>query len=83
MGIEKFNQDPLQQKFTKKLEDGGVEFSNLKKEGGNNFLSAQEWFERYYTGQDDNEIPKKLIQETSSEELKALKDKHRPQKTRL
>lgn len=75
MNMEKFKQDPLQEKFSKKLEESGVE---LAQENKNQFLTAEEWFVKYYQGQTDQELPTRLIEETSPEELLELKEKYGP-----
>jgi hypothetical protein len=73
MNMEQPRQDPLQEKFTNKLKDGGVEFAQENK---NRFLTPEEWFARYYQGQTDQELPARVIEETSPEELLALKEKY-------
>jgi hypothetical protein len=75
--MKKFQQDPWQAEFNKKLEEGGTEF---KQEGKNRLLTTEEWFAKYYQGQNDQELPAKIIEQTSPEELLAMKEKYGPKK---
>lgn len=78
MNMKKFNLDPIQDKFNKKLEENGIEFATENK---NHFLNPEEWFAKYYVEKGDDAIPERIINEITPEELTVLKEKYGTKKT--
>jgi len=70
LGLQK---DPITTGLRKNMEERGMEFTTKNE---NRFMTHEEWFEKFYKDQPDEELPKRILDNITPEKLEELKNKY-------